>query len=320
MRTMLIAAALGMLLLAGEPLAQSFPNKTIRMIATSSPGSVVDVFGRAIADHLAQATGQAVVVENRAGAGGTLAAGIVLGAEADGHVILVNTSAQVIAPFVYPKLTFDMLREFAGVAPLAILPNVLIVPPQSPWKDLKGLIAAAHAKPGALTYATAGHGTGTHMSAVRFWMSARIDAVQVPYKASPEALIDVMSGRVDWSILPMSTVLSQIKDGRVRALGLGASRRNAQLPDLPTFAESGLADADFPFWVGIFASAKVPRTVVGRLSEITSKGLQTPAMRARIEALGADPFVLSSEAFDTFVRNQAEVAGAIIKAANIRPF
>lgn len=328
MRTMLIAAALGMLMLAGEPLAQGpstgsgqvFPSKTIRMIATSSPGSVVDVFGRAIADHLAQATGQAVVVENRAGAGGTLAAGIVLGAEADGHVVLVNTSAQVIAPFVYPKLAFDMLREFAGIAPLAVLPNVLIVPPQSPWKDLKGLIAAAHAKPGALTYATAGHGTGTHMSAVRFWMSARIDAVQVPYKASPEALIDVISGRVDWSILPMSTVLTQIKDGRVRALGLGAERRNAQLPDLPTFAESGLADADFPFWVGVFVSAKVPRTAVGRLSEITSTGVQTPAMRARFEKLGAESFVLNSEAFDAFVRTQAEVAGAIIKAANIRPF
>ena len=320
MRTALIAAALGMLALAGEPLAQGFPSKTIRMVATSSPGSVVDVFGRAIADHIAQATGQAVVVDNRAGAGGTLAAGIVLGAEADGHVVLVNTSAQVIAPFVYPKLAFDMLREFAGVAPLAVLPNVLIVPPQSPWKDLKALIAAAHAKPGALTYGTAGHGTGTHMSAVRFWMSARIEAVQVPYKASPEALIDVMSGRVDWSILPMSTVLSQIKDGRVRALGLGAERRNAQLPDLPTFAESGLADADFPFWVGMFVSAKVPRTAVRRLHEISSKGVQTPAMRARFEALGAEPFVLTSEAFDAFVRAQAEVAGAIIKAANIRPF
>lgn len=320
MRTALIAAVLGVLLVAGEPQAQGFPRKTIRMVATSSPGSVVDVFGRAIAEHIAQATGQSVVVDNRAGAGGTLAAGIVLGAEPDGHVILVNTSAQVIAPFVYPKLAFDMQREFAGVAPLAILPNVLIVPPRSPWKDLKELIAAAHAKPGALTYGTAGHGTGTHMSAVRFWMSARIDAVQVPFKASPEALIEVISGRVDWSILPMSTVLTQIKDGRVRALALSAERRNAQLPDLPIFAEFGLADADFPFWVGMFVSAKVPRAVVGRLNEIASKGLQTPAMRKRFEGLGADPFVLTSEAFDGYVRTQAKVAGAIIKAANIRPF
>jgi tripartite-type tricarboxylate transporter receptor subunit TctC len=318
MKTMLITAALGMLLLAGESVAQGFPSKTIRLVATSSPGSPVDLFSRAIADYLAQSTGQTVVVENRAGAGGTLAAGYVLGAEADGHVALVNTSAQVIAPFFYPKLTFDMLREFAGVAPLAVLPNVLIVPPQRPWKSVKELIAAAQAKPGALNYATAGSGTGTHMSAERFRMSARIDAVQVPYKGSPEALVEVISGRVDWSILPLSTVLAHIKDGRVRAIALSAEGRSAQLPDLPTIAESGLADADFPFWVGMFVSSKVPRSAVRRLHEITLKGLRTPEVRARYEKLGAEPFILTSEAFDAFVRAQAEVAGAIIKAANIR--
>ncbi len=318
MKSMLITAALGMLLLAGESPAQAFPNKTIRLVATSSPGSPVDVFSRAIADYLAQSTGQTVLVENRAGAGGTLAAGYVLGAETDGHVALVNTSAQVIAPFVYPNLAFDMRREFAGVAPLAVLPNVLIVPPQRPWKSLKELIAAAHAKPGALNYGTAGTGTGTHMSAERFRMSARIDAVQVSYKGSPEALIEVIAGRIDWSILPMSTVLAQIKDGRVRAIALSAERRSAQLPDLPTIAESGLADADFPFWVGMFVSSKVPRPAVRRLHEITQKGIQTPEVRARYEKLGAEPFLMTSEEFDAFVRAQAEVAGAIIKAANIR--
>ena len=326
MKSMLITAALGILLLAGESVAQApstgsgqgFPSKTIRLVATSSPGSPVDLFSRAIADHLAQSTGQTVVVENRAGAGGTLAAGYVLGAEADGHVALVNTSAQVIAPFVYPNLAFDMLREFAGVSPLAVLPNVLIVPPPRPWKSLKELIAAAQAKPGALNYGTAGTGTGTHMSAERFRMSARIDAVQVSYKGSPEALIEVIAGRIDWSILPLSTVLTQIKDGRVRAIALSAERRSAQLPDLPTIAESGLADADFPFWVGMFVSSKVPRSAVRRLHDITQKGLQTPEVRARYEKLGAEPFILTSEAFDAFVRAQAEVAGAIIKAANIR--
>jgi tripartite-type tricarboxylate transporter receptor subunit TctC len=318
MKKMLIAAAMGMLLPAGGSVAQGFPSKTIRLVATSSPGSPVDLFSRAIVDHLARSTGQAVVVENRAGAGGTLAAGYVLAAEADGHVALVNTSAQVIAPFFYPNLAFDMLREFAGVAPLAVLPNVVIVPPQRPWKSLKELIAAAHSKPGALNYGTAGSGTGTHMSAERFRMSARIDAVQVPYKGSPEALVEVISGRIDWSILPLSTVLAHIKDGRVRAIALSAEGRSAQLPDLPTIAESGLADADFPFWVGMFVSSKVPRSAVRRLHEITLKGLQTPEVRARYEKLGAEPFILTSEAFDAFVRAQAELAGAIIKAANIR--
>jgi len=318
MKSMLITAALGMVLLAGESVAQGFPNKTIRLVATSSPGSPVDLFSRAIADHLAQSTGQTVLVENRAGAGGTLAAGYVLGAEADGHVALVNTSAQVIAPFTYPNLAFDMLRDFTGVAPLAVLPNVLIVPPKRPWKNLQELITAAKAKPGALNYGTGGSGTGTHMSAERFRISAGIDAVQVPYKGSPEALVEVISGRIDWSILPMSTVLAHVKDGRVRAIALSAERRSAQLPDLPTIAESGLADADFPFWVGMFVSSKTPGSAVRRLHEDTVKALQTSEVRARFEKLGAEPFILTSEAFDAFVRAQAEVAGAIIKAANIR--
>ena len=318
MKKMLIAAAMGMLLPAGGSVAQGFPSKTIRLVATSSPGSPVDLFSRAIVDHLARSTGQAVVVENRAGAGGTLAAGYVLAAETDGHVALVNTSAQVIAPFVYPNLAFDMLRDFAGVAPLAVLPNVLIVPPQRPWKSMKELIAAAQAKPGALNYGTGGSGTGTHMSAERFRMSAGIDAAQVPYKGSPEALVEVIAGRIDWSILPLSTVLSHIKDGRVRALALSAERRSAQLPEVPTIAESGLADADFPFWVGMFVSSKAPRPAVRRLHEDTLKALQAPEVRARYEKLGAEPFTLTPENFDAFVRAQAEVAGAIVKAANIR--
>jgi tripartite-type tricarboxylate transporter receptor subunit TctC len=326
MKTMLITAALGMLLLAGESGAQApstgsgqgFPSKTIRLVATSSPGSPVDLFSRAIADYLAQSTGQTVVVDNRAGAGGTLAAGYVLGAEADGHVALVNTSAQIIAPFVYTKLPFDMLRDFTSVAPLAVLPNVLIVPPQRPWKNLKELIAAAKAKPGALNYGTGGSGTGTHMSAERFRMSAGIDAVQVPYKGSPEAVIEVISGRIDWSILPMSTVLPHVKDGRVRAIAVSADRRSAQLPEVPTIAESGLADADFPFWVGMFVSSKAPRAAVRRLHEDTVKALRTSEVRARFEKLGAEPFILTSEAFDTFVQAQAQVAAAIVKAANIR--
>jgi tripartite-type tricarboxylate transporter receptor subunit TctC len=318
MRTVLVVAATGLSLLAGEGVAQGFPSKTIRLVATSSPGSPVDLFSRAIADHLAQSTGQTVVVENRAGAGGTLAAGYALSAEADGHVALVNTSAQVIAPFTYPNLAFDMLRDFTGVAPLALLPNVLIVPPQRPWKNLKELIAAAKAKPGALNYGTGGSGTGTHMSAERFRISAGINAVQVPYKGSPEALVEVISGRIDWSILPMSTVLAHIKDGRVRAIALSAGRRSAQLPDLPTIAESGLTDADFPFWVGMFVSSKVPRAAMRRLHEDTMKALQTSEVRARFEKLGAEPFILTSEAFNAFVRAQAEVAGAIIKGENIR--
>lgn len=306
------------LLFASSVAAQEFPYKPIRLVATSTPGSPVDIYARAISDHLAKLTGQAVLVENRAGAGGTLAAGVVLATEGDGHVALVNTSAHVIAPFMYSGLAFDMLREFSGIGPIAVLPNVLIVPPQRGWKRMQDLIAAARAKPGGYTYGTGGSGTGTHMSAERFRLRAGITAVQVPYKGSPEVLVEIVSGRIDWSIVPLSTALAQIKEGRIQALALSAERRSAQLPDLPTITESGLNDADFPFWVGMFVPAKTPRATVRRLYEDTVKAMQHPEVRERLTRLGAEIVLMTPEEFDAYVKAQADVAAAIIKAANIR--
>jgi len=317
-RTARIALALAAALWLGAAAAQSFPSRTVRLVATSSPGSVVDLYGRAISDHLARALGQPVVVENRAGAGGTIAAQQVLAADADGHTVLVNTSAQIIAPFVYPNLGFDMLREFAGVAPLAVLPNVVLVPNSRPWRSLQELITAAKAKPGALSYATAGTGTGTHMSAERFRIRAGLEAAQVSYKGSPEALVDLISGRVDWSILPLSTVAGYVRDGRVRALALSGERRSPLLPDLPTITEAGLADGDFLFWVGVFVSAKTPRPLLRRWQDEVVRTLQAPEVRERFARLGAEDLSVKPEEFDAFVRAQADIAGAIIKAANIR--
>jgi len=307
-----------LLLLATSLWAQGFPARPVRLVATSTPGSPVDLYARAISDHLARSLGQPILVENRAGAGGTLAAGYVLGAEADGHVALVNTSAQVVAHHVYTGLAFDLLRDFAGIGPMAILPNVIIAAPQRGWKSLPDLIAAARAKPGGYTYGTGGSGTGTHMSAERFRLAAGITAVQVPYKGSPEILTEIIPGRIDWAFVPLSTVLGQLKDGRVQVLALSAEKRSAQLPDVPTIAESGLKEADFPFWVGMFVSAKVPRAAVRRLHEDTVKAMQSPEVRDRFTKLGAEVVILTPEAFDAYVREQATVAGAIVKAANIK--
>jgi tripartite-type tricarboxylate transporter receptor subunit TctC len=307
-----------LLLLATSLWAQGFPARPVRLVATSTPGSPVDLYARAISDHLARSLGQPILVENRAGAGGTLAAGYVLGAEADGHVALVNTSAQVVAHHVYTGLAFDLLRDFAGIGPMAILPNVIIAAPQRGWKSLPDLITAARAKPGGYTYGTGGSGTGTHMSAERFRLAAGITAVQVPYKGSPEILTEIIPGRIDWAFVPLSTVLGQLKDGRVQVLALSAEKRSAQLPDVPTIAESGLKEADFPFWVGMFVSAKVPRGAVRRLHEDTVKAMQSPEVRDRFAKLGAEVVILTPEAFDAYVREQAAVAGAIVKAANIK--
>ena len=318
MKNLLAALLLPVLLFAPGLAAQGFPSKQIRLVATSTPGSPVDIYARAIADHLAKSTGQTVVVENRAGAGGTLAAGIVLASEGDGHVALVNTSAQIIAPFTYAGLAFDMLRDFSGIGPIAVLPNVLIVPPQRGWRSLQDLLDAARAKPGAQSYGTGGTGTGTHLSAELFRLRAAINAVQVPYKGSPEVLVEIISGRIDWSIVPLSTALGQIREGRMQALALSAERRSPQLPELPTLAEAGLNDAYFPFWVGMFVPARVSRPAVRRLYEETTKAMQNPEVRERLTRLGAEIVVMTPEQFDAYVKAQAEVAATIVKAANIR--
>lgn len=297
--------------------AQSYPTRPVRIIATSTPGSVVDVFSRAIADPLSRALGQQIVIDNRAGAGGTLAAGLALAAEPDGHTLLVNTSAQVVSHHVFTKIGFDLIRDFSGITPLAILPNVLVVAPQRPWKSVHDLIAAVKSKPGGFSYGTGGTGTGTHMSAERFRMAAGLQAVQVPYKGTPEVLVDLIAGRIDWSLVPPSSGLPLIRDGRIRAIAI--DKRNAQLPDLQTFAELGLKDADFPFWVGMFVNAKAPRAVVQRLHSETSKVMQLPEVRERFERVGGETFMLTPDGFNTFVRQQAQAAGAIVKAAGIKP-
>ena len=314
-----VLTVLALLLLAPGATAQGFPGKAIRLVATSTPGSPVDIYARAISDHLAKSTGQTVLVENRAGAGGTLAAAYVLGTEGDGHVALVNTSAHVVAPFAYSGLAFDMLRDFAGIGPIAVLPNVLIVPAQRGWKNLPELLAAVRGKPpGHYTYGTGGSGTGTHMNAERFRLAAGLNAVQVPYKGSPEILVEIAAGRIDWAFVPLSTVVGQLKDGRITALALSAEKRSPQVPELPTMAESGLKNADFPFWVGMFVPSKAPRAAVRRLHDDTVKAMQNPEVRERFTKLGAEIVLMTPEEFDAYVKAQAEVAAVIVKAANIK--
>ena len=200
--------------------AQQYPTRPIRIIATSTPGSVVDVFSRAIAEPLSRSLKQQIVIDNRAGAGGTLAASHAYNAEPDGHTLLVNTSAHVVSHHVFTNIGFDLIRDFSGITPFAVLPNVLVVAPQRPWKTMNDLIAAVKAKPGGFSYGTGGQGTGTHMSAERFRMAAGLQAVQVPYKGTPEVLVDLVAGRVDWSLVPPSSGLPLIRDGRIKALAI----------------------------------------------------------------------------------------------------
>jgi tripartite-type tricarboxylate transporter receptor subunit TctC len=299
--------------------AQTFPSRNLRFVGIATPGATSDVIGRTVGEPLARQVKQSVVVENRAGAGGTLAAAAVARSEPDGHTLLLTTSAQSGMTWLYSNLPFDPVKDFSGVTTLAELPSVLVVPPQRAWNSLKDLVAAAKARPGALNFGSGGTGSGTHLSSEKLMMGAGISANHVPYKGTSEALIEIMAGRLDWLYTPAASVVSLLKDGKVKGLIVSSKARMEQLPDIPAAAEAGLAEAEYVFWVGLLAPRRTPRPVVARLNEEIVKVLGTPELRERFRQLGAEPLPMQPAAFDAFLAADTRATGRIAKAANIKP-
>jgi tripartite-type tricarboxylate transporter receptor subunit TctC len=299
--------------------AETFPTKAIRIIGIATPGSPSDVIGRAVAEPLSRQVGQPVVVESRAGAGGTIAAATVARSEPDGHTVLLTSSAQSGMPWLYSNPGFDPVRDFAGVTPLVSLPNVLVAPPQRGWNALKDLVSAARAQPGSLNFGSGGTGSGTHLNSEKFMLAAGITANHVPYKGTAEGVVEVIAGRLDWFYAPAAAVIALIKDGKLKGLTVSTKARMSLLPDLPTVAEAGLADAEYVFWIGIMVPRKTPRPAISRLNEETHAILRSPAMRERIRQIGAEAFPLRPEEFDAFLAADAEATGRIVKAANVKP-
>lgn len=298
--------------------AQTFPAKPIRVIGIATAGSPSDVIGRVAAEVLGRQLGTQVVVENRAGAGGTIAATAVVKSEPDGYTLLLTASAQSGMPWLYTNLGYDPIRDFAGVATLAELPNILVVPPQRGWESIKDLIAAAKGKPGALNFGSGGTGSGTHMSSEKLMLAAGIVATHVPFKGTAEGLIEVAAGRLDWFFSPAAAAVALIKDGRLKALAVSSKRRMTLLPDLLTTAEAGVADAEYQFWVGLLAPRNTPRAVVARLNAELQKALTTPELRERYRMLGAESLLMKPEEFDAFLLADTESTGKIVKAAGIK--
>lgn len=316
-----LSALAGAALLA--PLAASaqaaFPNKPLRVIVPFSAGSTTDIIARAVTDKLAASLGQPVVVENRAGAGGTIGQAAVAQAAADGHTILIHSSSHTVAPSTYAKLPFDTAKDFAGVTPIATLPNVLVVSPAKNFRDLGSLVKYARANPGKLNYASAGSGSATHLNAEKFKMQGRFFAVHIPYRGSPEAVTDVLSGAVDYYFSPIAPVLQQIKDGKLVALAVGSDKRSAALPDVPTTSEAGVPGSEFNFWIGMMVPAKTPREVVNRLQAEVAKALASPEVKERFTRLGADAWTLRPEQFDTYIRQEIEVNAKLVANAGLKP-
>jgi tripartite-type tricarboxylate transporter receptor subunit TctC len=307
----------------GEALAQSqsgsqsWPTKRVTVIVPFTAGSATDIMARTVAQRLSEQLGQPFVVENRPGAGGTIGVGAVARSEPDGHTILVHSSSYTITPTTYPNTPYDAARDLVGITPLALLPNVLVIAPDKGIKTVPDLVKAAKAKPGAMNYASAGVGTATQLNAERFRMGAGIEVVHVPFKGTPEALTEVLSGRVDYYFCPVNAVLPLVESKKLLALAMGSSKRSAALPNVPTTVEAGVANSDYNFWVGMVVPAKTPRDIIARIHQETAKALDSKEVRASMAKLGAESMLMGLDEFATYIRNEIKTNAALVKAAGI---
>src|SRR6267142_1396896 len=284
--------------------AQAWPSKPIKVVVPFTPGSATDIMARTVSEKLSSQLGQPVLIENRPGAGGTIGSGLVAKADPDGYTILVHSSSYTVTPTTYPDTPYNTLRDLTGVTPLGLLPNVLVIAPAKGIRSVKELVAAAKAKPGAMNAASIGIGSATHLNAERFRLGAAIEVVNVPFKGTPEALADVMTGRVDYYFCPVNAALPLLKDGRILGLAVGSTRRSVALPDLPTTLEAGIPDSDYNFWVGMFVPAKTPREIVVRLYQETSRALRSPDVSEKLARLGAEPMEYAPEPFNAYLRTE----------------
>jgi tripartite-type tricarboxylate transporter receptor subunit TctC len=312
----LSAAALAAPALSRHAFAQAWPARPIRAMIPFAAGSSLDIVGRLVLDPLSSQLGQPVVVENRGGAGGTIGTGMVAKVDPDGYSILIQASAHSAAPAAYPNITYDVAKDFAAIIPFGTLPNVTVVAPASGIKTLKELVAKA--KAGSVTYASAGVGSATHWAAERIRVAGGFTGVHVPFRGGPEALTEVMTGRVDFTSMGMSAALPLIRDGKLTALAVSTPKRSSTLPDVPTTIEAGLPDSDYVYWMGLFAPVKTPPQIIERLRSETEKALKNPNVVEKFVAQGIEPMPLTPAEFDALINKEIATNIALVKAAGLK--
>ena len=296
--------------------AQQWPARPIRAIVPFTPGSTIDIIGRIVLEPLSAALGQPIVIENRGGAGGTIGTALVAKAEPDGHTILIHASAHSAAPAAYPNAPYNTGRDFAGVVIFGSVPNVTVISPAKGIKTLKELVEAA--RKGSFTFASAGVGSATHWAAERLRLAAGFSAVHVPFRGGPEALTEVMTGRVAFMSIGISSGLPLIRSGRLIPLAVSTLKRSTALPEVPTTIEAGYPDSDYTFWNGMLVPAKTPRALVNRLHEETLKVLRQPGVIEKFKPQGIEPMPLTPAEFDALIAKEIENNIAIVKAAGLK--
>ncbi|MEO8249386.1 MAG: tripartite tricarboxylate transporter substrate binding protein [Burkholderiales bacterium] len=312
------ALALAAFALAPPASAQTWPKKPLRIMVGASPGGGTDILARMLADKFSTTLNQPVVVENRPGASNTIAAELTARAEPDGYTLLLATNTgQAIAPHVL-KLKYDPLKGLQPIGLVAVMPNVLVVPAQSPFKDVKGLVAALKAKPGDYKYASSGIGSTQHVGAEAFNLAEGTQTIHVPYKGSSQAHLDLISGQVDMMFDSTSSATGQIKSGKLRPLAIAAPKRSAAMPDVPTLAEAGVKGADVNTWYGLYATGGTPPAVVAQLHGALMDALKLPDVQTRIHGLGGEIEPMPVDAFAKMNQAEFDRYGKLVKAAGIK--
>ena len=316
---LLLSAFAGASAHAAQPgaAASPYPTKPIRIIVGFTPGGGPDITARHMAAKLTDTWRQQVIVDNRPGAGGTIAAGTAANANPDGYTLLSVSSAHAVAPAIYPKLPYEP-KDLAGISLTAVSKYLLVVAPSSPVKTLKDLLAVAKAKPAQLNFSSAGVGSGTHFAGEQFKTLAALDVVHVPYKGIPEALTDAMTGRVQFFMSPIANALGLVKDGKLRALGVSSKARDALVPDVPTIAEAGVPGYESILWFGLLAPAKTPAPLAAKLNAEVRRILAEPETRTRWLPMGLEPRPTTPAEFDRLIAEDTATFTKLAKAGNIR--
>ncbi len=299
--------------------AAVFPERPMRLIVPFPAGGAADFMARLLAQHLGELLGQQVLIENRGGAGGTLAAELVARAPADGYTLLFATmGTHAINPSLYPKLRYDPLKDFVPVALTHITPRVLVVGPSVKARSVAEFVAIAKATPGQITYGSAGNGSSSHLSGALFESMAGVDMIHVPYKGSAPLLTDLLAGRVDATFDSFTVYEEHIRSGRVLALGVTSRTRMASLPQVPTLAESGLVGYEVSNWLGLMAPTGTPREIVATLHTAATRAMGDAGMRRQLGALGIEPVSSKPEEFAALIRSEIPKWARIVKMSGAR--
>ncbi|MGB3288417.1 MAG: tripartite tricarboxylate transporter substrate binding protein [Burkholderiaceae bacterium] len=313
------ALALGSMALPASALAQDYPSQPVHVMVGASPGGGTDILARTLADKFTTSLKQTVVVENRPGASNTIAAGLTARAEPNGLTLLVATNTgQAIAPHML-KLNYDPLTNLQPVGLVAIMPNVLVVPSSSKYKNVKDLLADIKAKPGTFKYASSGVGSTQHVGAEAFSLATGTKSIHVPYKGSSQAHVDLISGQTDMMFDSTSSAMAQIKSGKLRPLAVTSPKRSSALPDVPTLAEQGITGADVTTWYGLLTTGGTPPAIVARLNKELNATLKMPDVEARIKGLGGEIDLMTSDEFAAMNKSEYERYGKLLKASGIKP-